>query len=92
MHHLTQRTAGHVGWLDRGVVAPGYLADLNLIDMDALDAHPPTLVYDLPAGGRRLMQTADGLPGHDQAGRGDVRGRRAHRAPSRAASCSGAGE
>ena len=60
VHHLTQRTAGHVGWLDRGVVAPGYLADLNVIDMDALDAHPPTLVYDLPAGGRRLMQTAAG--------------------------------
>src|SRR5262249_809219 len=31
VHHLTQRTASHVGWLDRGVVAPGYLADLNLI-------------------------------------------------------------
>jgi N-acyl-D-aspartate/D-glutamate deacylase len=60
VHHLTQRTASHVGWLDRGVVAPGYLADLNLIDMDTIDAHPPTLVHDLPAGGRRLMQTAAG--------------------------------
>jgi N-acyl-D-aspartate/D-glutamate deacylase len=60
VHHLTQRTASHVGWRDRGVVAPGYLADLNLIDMNVLDAHPPTLVYDLPAGGRRLMQTAEG--------------------------------
>jgi len=60
VHHLTQRTAAHVGWLDRGVVAPGYLADLNLIDLEHLDAHPPTLVHDLPAGGRRLMQTAEG--------------------------------
>jgi N-acyl-D-aspartate/D-glutamate deacylase len=60
VHHLTQRTAAHVGWLDRGVIAPGRLADINLIDFDALDAHPPTLVHDLPAGGRRLMQTASG--------------------------------
>ncbi len=60
VHHLTQRTASHVGWNDRGVIATGYLADINLIDFDALDAHPPTLVYDLPAGGRRLMQTASG--------------------------------
>ncbi len=60
VHHITQRTATHVGWFDRGVVAPGYLADLNVIDMAALGAHPPTIVRDLPAGGRRLMQTASG--------------------------------
>jgi len=60
VHHVTQRTARHVGWLDRGVVAPGYLADLNVIDMATLAAHPPTIVRDLPAGGRRLMQTASG--------------------------------
>ncbi len=60
VHHMTQRTAAHVGWLDRGVLAPGYLADINVIDMDALAAHPPTIVRDLPAGGRRLMQTATG--------------------------------
>jgi N-acyl-D-aspartate/D-glutamate deacylase len=60
VHHLTQRTAAHVGWRDRGVIAPGYLADVNLIDFDTIDAHPPTLVHDLPAGGRRLMQTASG--------------------------------
>ena len=60
VHHITQRTANHVGWFDRGVVAPGMLADLNLIDMGALAAHPPTIVRDLPAGGRRLMQTASG--------------------------------
>jgi N-acyl-D-aspartate/D-glutamate deacylase len=60
VHHLTQRTARHVGWLDRGVVAPGYLADLNVIDMNSLAAAPPRIVHDLPAGGRRLMQTASG--------------------------------
>jgi N-acyl-D-aspartate/D-glutamate deacylase len=60
VHHITQRTASHVGWLDRGVLAPGYLADVNVIDMATLAAHPPTIVRDLPAGGRRLMQTASG--------------------------------
>jgi N-acyl-D-amino-acid deacylase len=60
VHHITQRTAQHVGWFDRGVLAPGHLADVNVIDMDALAAHPPTIVRDLPAGGRRLMQTASG--------------------------------
>ena len=60
VHQQTQRTARHVGWLDRGVVAPGYLADLNVIDFDALGCRPPHLVYDLPAGGRRLMQEAVG--------------------------------
>ncbi len=60
VHHITQRTAQHVGWHDRGVVAPGYLADLNVIDMRTLATHPPHIVRDLPAGGRRLMQTATG--------------------------------
>lgn len=60
VHGHTQRSARHIGWLDRGVVAPGYRADLNVIDLDALACHPPTIVHDLPAGGRRLMQTATG--------------------------------
>jgi len=60
VHHQTQRTARHVGWLDRGVIAPGYLADLNVIDLDRLAVHAPHLVADLPAGGTRLMQLADG--------------------------------
>ncbi len=60
VHHLTQRTTHHVGWLDRGVLAPGYLADVNVIDLDALGARPPRIVHDLPAGGRRLMQHASG--------------------------------
>jgi N-acyl-D-aspartate/D-glutamate deacylase len=60
VHQQTQRTARHVGWTDRGVVAPGMLADLNVIDHDCLTLHPPVLVADLPAGGTRLMQSADG--------------------------------
>ncbi len=60
VHGHTQRTAEHVGWMDRGVIAPGYLADMNLIDLDRLESHPPTIVHDLPAAGRRLMQTAEG--------------------------------
>jgi N-acyl-D-aspartate/D-glutamate deacylase len=60
VHAQTQRTASHVGWLDRGVVAPGYLADLNVIDFDALACPPPHVTRDLPAGGRRLMQGARG--------------------------------
>ena len=60
VHHLTQRTARQVGWLDRGVLAPGHLGDLNLIDLDRLAAHRPHIVRDLPAGGRRLVQSASG--------------------------------
>ena len=60
VHLQTQKTAAHVGWRDRGVIAPGYLADLNLIDMQALSSRAPHLVADLPAGGTRLMQEASG--------------------------------
>jgi N-acyl-D-aspartate/D-glutamate deacylase len=60
VHQQTQRTAHHVGWTDRGVIAPGHLADLNVIDLDRLSLHAPRLVADLPAGGTRLLQTADG--------------------------------
>jgi N-acyl-D-aspartate/D-glutamate deacylase len=60
VHHITQRTASHVGWNDRGVLAPGLLGDVNVINMETLAAHPPQIVHDLPAGGRRLMQTASG--------------------------------
>ncbi len=60
VHGYTQRNAAHVGWHDRGVIAPGYLADLNLIDLDRLSLSPPQIVQDLPAGGTRLLQTAHG--------------------------------
>ena len=55
-----QDTAQAVGLLDRGVLAPGYKADINVIDFDRLNLHRPEVHYDLPAGGRRLMQFADG--------------------------------
>ena len=60
VHQQTQRTARHVGWTDRGVIAPGMLADVNVIDHEHLTLHPPVLIDDLPAGGTRLMQGADG--------------------------------
>ena len=60
VHGYTQRNAQHVGWLDRGVIAEGYLADLNIIDLDSLDLSPPEIVADLPAGGTRLLQTSRG--------------------------------
>ena len=53
-------TARLYGLNDRGVIAPGYLADLNLIDMKRLKLGKPWLAFDLPAGGRRLLQKADG--------------------------------
>jgi N-acyl-D-aspartate/D-glutamate deacylase len=60
VHQITQRPAAHVGWLDRGVIAPGYLADLNILDFDDLSCLPPEIVHDLPAGGRRLIQRSTG--------------------------------
>lgn len=56
----TRDTANAVGLLDRGLLRPGYRADLNLIDYDHLELRPPRIVRDLPAGGRRLIQEADG--------------------------------
>lgn len=56
----TADTARAVGLTDRGVVAPGYKADLNVIDYDRLRLRPPRVAFDLPAGGRRLLQEATG--------------------------------
>jgi N-acyl-D-amino-acid deacylase len=53
-------TAILYGLEDRGVIAPGYLADINIIAMDALKLGKPWLAFDLPAGGKRLLQRADG--------------------------------
>ena len=49
-----------LGLQDRGRVAPGKKADLNIIDHARLRLRVPQVVYDLPAGGRRLMQGAEG--------------------------------
>jgi N-acyl-D-aspartate/D-glutamate deacylase len=56
----TRATARTVGFGDRGVLAPGWKADLNVIDLDRLALHRPRMRHDLPAGGRRLLQDADG--------------------------------
>jgi N-acyl-D-aspartate/D-glutamate deacylase len=56
----TADTAAAVGLHDRGRLAPGMRADVNIIDYDGLRLHAPQVAYDLPAGGRRLIQRADG--------------------------------
>jgi N-acyl-D-aspartate/D-glutamate deacylase len=53
-------TAETVGLYDRGLIAPGYRADLNIIDYDRLKLKAPQVVHDLPSGGRRLIQRAEG--------------------------------
>jgi N-acyl-D-amino-acid deacylase len=53
-------TALLYGLADRGLLAAGYLADLNIIDLDGLKLGKPWLAFDLPAGGKRLLQKADG--------------------------------
>lgn len=60
VHAQTRRTAEAVGLLDRGVVASGFKADLNVVDFDGLSLPPPRIVHDLPAGGKRLVQEAHG--------------------------------
>lgn len=57
---LSHDTAKTVGLNDRGVLAPGYAADINLINFDAMRLHSPRVSHDLPKGGRRLTQRAEG--------------------------------
>ncbi|HEY2033162.1 MAG TPA: amidohydrolase family protein [Rhizomicrobium sp.] len=56
----TSDTARAVGLLDRGVVAPGMKADINVIDFGKLRVNAPKMAFDLPAGGKRLLQGAEG--------------------------------
>jgi len=58
---MTRRTALVAGLHDRGVLAPGYRADINVIDFENLSLGKPFIVRDLPRGGRRLMQQAKGF-------------------------------
>jgi N-acyl-D-amino-acid deacylase len=60
VHKLTQDSAQVYGLDDRGVIAPGYKADLNVIDYEGLHLEKPEMVYDLPANGKRLVQKAQG--------------------------------
>jgi len=60
IRELTSVPARVAGLGDRGRIAVGYKADLNVIDHAAVRLHKPVISYDLPAGGRRLDQTADG--------------------------------
>jgi len=57
---LTSGPAGLYGLRDRGVVAPGRKADLNVIDVDRIGLRWPEVVHDLPAGAKRVIQRADG--------------------------------
>jgi N-acyl-D-aspartate/D-glutamate deacylase len=56
----TADTAAAVGLCDRGVIAPGMKADINVIDFDRLRIDRPVMAFDLPAGGKRLLQGASG--------------------------------
>jgi len=60
VHKQTRRTASFYGLNDRGLIAAGMKADINVIDFQALNIHPPEMVYDLPANARRLVQKVDG--------------------------------
>ena len=60
VHAQTQRNARGLGMTDRGALLPGMKADINLIDYAKLNLGAPQMTYDLPAGGRRLVQNATG--------------------------------
>ena len=60
IRRLTSDSARALGLHDRGVIAPGYKADLNVIDYANLRICAPEVLYDLPAGGRRMVQRTQG--------------------------------
>ncbi len=60
VHKQTAATARTYGLHDRGVIAPGYRADLNIIDFSRLHLERPIVVHDLPAGGKRIVQRSKG--------------------------------
>ncbi len=57
---MTHDTARHIGMNDRGTLTPGAKADLSVVDLEDLTLRRPHLVADLPAGGKRLLQNAEG--------------------------------
>ncbi len=81
VHKQTKATADVYGLGDRGVLQPGKRADVNVIDLDGLRLHTPEMIFDLPAGGRRLVQPVDGYRWTVQSGQvtfvdGDATGAR----------------
>ena len=60
VHRQTRQTAELYGLRDRGLIAPGLRADINVIDFDGLGFDVPKMAFDLPAGGRRLVQRGRG--------------------------------
>jgi len=58
---LTRQPAELYSLYDRGLIATGLKADINIIDFEALQLHTPYIVHDLPAGGKRFLQNADGI-------------------------------
>jgi N-acyl-D-amino-acid deacylase len=60
VRRMTSETARFYGLRDRGVIAPGHKADLNVIDLEKLRLRRPEMAYDLPGGARRLLQRAEG--------------------------------
>ena len=83
----TRDTARAVGLLDRGLLATGYRADLNVIDYDRLRLSTPEVAYDLPAGGRRLIQRAKRLSSPRSCGARSPIATASPPAPSRGACC-----
>ena len=60
MRKQARETALAYGLTDRGLLAPGLRADINVVDFERLHVRLPQVSYDLPAGGRRVLQRADG--------------------------------
>jgi N-acyl-D-amino-acid deacylase len=65
---LCRQPAELYSLLDRGLIEEGMKADINIIDFEALKLHTPLVVYDLPAGGKRFLQNADGICATIKAG------------------------
>ncbi len=68
VHKQTKATADVYGLGDRGSLEVGKRADVNVVDLDALRLHVPEMIFDLPAGGRRLIQPVDGYRRTIQSG------------------------
>ena len=84
---MTKDTAAVYGLLDRGVIAPGYKADLNVIDFDQLSLRRPEMAFDLPGGARRLLQRSTGYEATIVSGEVVMQGGRSHRRSAWGACC-----